>query len=228
MNRPGLLATAVLHGLALWAWGRLGDAHGAHASAAVRPAVAVRLLAAAPPPQHLATTMPLQPWTPTPLLIEAPELPPAPVVHDAVREVTSTAIATSARLPPPDRSAQEPPPVPLPASPLSPPSAPPPSSMADWLPAVLPPDHQACRVQQAERHYPALLRERGIEGRVVVRVRVDEAGHAAEVQVQTASGWRLLDEAARRVAAACPYQAARQGEQRLAAWIEYPIRFSLH
>ncbi|HLO94829.1 MAG TPA: energy transducer TonB [Burkholderiaceae bacterium] len=92
----------------------------------------------------------------------------------------------------------------------------------------MPPDHQDCKSRQVERHYPALLRERGIEGRVLVRVKVDEDGRAAEVLVQGASGWRLLDEAALQVAAACAYQPARRGEQRLMAWIEYPIRFTLH
>ncbi len=96
------------------------------------------------------------------------------------------------------------------------------------VPVTLPPEHQACNARQVARHYPALLRDRGIEGRVVVRVKVDEDGRASEVLVQGPSGWRLLDEAARQVAAACPYLPARRGEERLMAWIEYPVRFSLH
>lgn len=227
MNRPGLLATALLHGLALWAWRGLGDPHGPRAAPLGHPSVAVRLLPAAASPHRLHATMPPPPRPLTPLRIE-----PLEVVSDPV--VRERASATIAPLPQADHRPQEPSEAQLPLredlarSAPAPSLSPSPSPRTAWVPATLPPDHQACRAQQAERHYPALLRDRGIEGRVVVRVMVDEAGRAAEVQVQSASGWRLLDEAARRVAAACPYQPARQGEQRLAAWIEYPIRFSLH
>lgn len=223
MNRPGLVATALLHGLALWAWSSLGDPPGARTAPPGRPAVAVRLLATTATPPRLAAALPLEARPPAPLLIAPLELAEGP------REGAS---ATSARLQPADPGESQSKPAPLRLSQdLTPPASvpsPSPTTTTAWAPATLPPDHQACRAQQAERHYPALLRDRGIEGRVIVRVRVDEDGRAAEVQVQAASGWRLLDEAARRVAAACPYKPARQGEQRLAAWIEYPIRFSLH
>ena len=91
----------------------------------------------------------------------------------------------------------------------------------------MPADHRACSARQIDRHYPGLLRDRGIEGRVVLRVKVDTDGHAAEVVVAGGSGWRLLDEAARRVAESCPFIPARRGDQRLASWVEYPVRFAL-
>lgn len=93
--------------------------------------------------------------------------------------------------------------------------------------AALPPDHGSCSARGVARHYPAMLRERGIEGQVWLKVQVDPEGHAAEVVVQSGSGWRLLDEAARQVARSCPYLPARRGEQRLVAWVEYPVRFTL-
>ncbi|UXH77556.1 energy transducer TonB [Roseateles amylovorans] len=94
-------------------------------------------------------------------------------------------------------------------------------------PAALTAEHRLCSERQTARHYPALLRERGIQGLVRLRVKVDENGHAAEVLIADGSGWRLLDEAARRVAVSCPYLPARRGEQRLASWVEYPVRFAL-
>ena len=111
--------------------------------------------------------------------------------------------------------------APLPA--VVQPSAP----VAAELPATLPADHRLCSERQTARHYPALLRDRGVQGLVRLRVKVDPEGRAAEVVIAGGSGWRLLDEAARRVAESCPYTPARRGDQRLASWIEYPVRFAL-
>jgi protein TonB len=103
----------------------------------------------------------------------------------------------------------------------------PPSPTATDLPATLPADHRLCSERQTARHYPALLRDRGIQGLVRLRVKIDPEGRAAEVVIAGGSGWRLLDEAARRVAESCPYTPARRGDQRLVSWIEYPVRFAL-
>ena len=103
----------------------------------------------------------------------------------------------------------------------------PPAPVAAELPATLPADHRLCSERQTARHYPALLRDRGVQGLVRLRVKVDPEGRAAEVVIAGGSGWRLLDEAARRVAESCPYTPARRGDQRLASWIEYPVRFAL-
>lgn len=105
--------------------------------------------------------------------------------------------------------------------------APSPMALPLELPAELPADHRLCSERQTARHYPAMLRERGIQGLVRLRVKVDADGRAAEVVVSGGSGWRLLDEAARRVAASCPYIPARRGDQRLVSWVEYPVRFAL-
>lgn len=110
-------------------------------------------------------------------------------------------------------------------TPVAPPVAPP----AGFQQAVsFPADHRACSEHSVDSYYPALLRDRGIEGVVVLRVQVDERGRAAEVRVQHGSGWRLLDEAAAQVARACPFIPARRGDQTLVSWVEYPVRFALH
>ena len=74
---------------------------------------------------------------------------------------------------------------------------------------------------------PGVQETGGIQGQVVLRVKVDTEGRASEVLISGGSGWRLLDEAARRVAESCPYIPARRGEQRLVSWVEYPVRFAL-
>ncbi len=100
-------------------------------------------------------------------------------------------------------------------------------AMSQDQPASFPANHRACQDTQTTRYYPAMLRDRGVQGRVLLRVKVDAHGHAAEVQVAHGSGLRLLDEAARRVAESCPYVPARRGDQPVESWIEYAVRFAL-
>lgn len=114
-----------------------------------------------------------------------------------------------------------------PSGPLRvPPDRSPPAASTDQ-PAAFPASHQSCQDAQTTRHYPALLRERGVQGQVRLRVKVDEHGRAAEVLVAQGSGFRLLDEAARHVAESCPYLPARRGDQQVASWVEYAVRFAL-
>jgi len=59
--------------------------------------------------------------------------------------------------------------------------------------------------------YPAALAERGIQGRVVVRVTVDAAGKAAGVAVSESSRSLALDRAALAMVRAWPYAPAGKG-----------------
>ena len=54
-----------------------------------------------------------------------------------------------------------------------------------------------CRVPRIERAaYPALSRRLGEEGKLMLRVELDEKGHVNVVQVVDSSGFKRLDEAA--------------------------------
>ena len=75
--------------------------------------------------------------------------------------------------------------------------------------------------------HPALLRERGIEGAVTLRVKVDSQGRAADVQVLAGSGWRLFDDAALLRVRGCRFLPAMQGGQAIDSWVEFPVRFAL-
>ena len=75
--------------------------------------------------------------------------------------------------------------------------------------------------------HPAVLRERGIEGAVVLRVKVDVQGRPADVQMLAGSGWRLFDEAAMQQVRACRFFPATQGGQAIDSWVEFPVRFAL-
>ncbi|XHS80361.1 energy transducer TonB [Burkholderiaceae bacterium UC74_6] len=167
-------------------------------------------------------------------LIDAPARAPSPVAQLAV---------PVPRLTPPSMPALEAPlitlaapaagPTPAPVSVASPAVAiaaaavaPPPFAEPDYQ-AALPPSRQ-CTEQTVARHYPPLLRERGVEGRVLLRVRVDERGRAAEVLVSRGSGWRLLDEAAQRLTQDCRFVPAHRGGHALMSWVEYPVSFALN
>lgn len=169
-----------------------------------------------------------------------PDIPPPPVHIEAAAPVAVT--ATPLRLDPPAAAAIDPAAIAAPramatamaVAAVSTTAAPAPAAMTAQpapapsdTPASLPPDHRLCSDRQTARLYPAMLRERGVQGMVTLRVKVDADGRAAEVVVSGGSGWRLLDEAARRVAEACPFVPARRGDQRLVSWVEYPVRFAL-
>lgn len=75
--------------------------------------------------------------------------------------------------------------------------------------------------------YPLALREQGIGGVVWLRVWVDGDGRPGEIRLARGSGYRLLDDAAMRVVRHWRFVPARSGDQTLASWVEFPIRFAL-
>lgn len=85
------------------------------------------------------------------------------------------------------------------------------------------PDHGTC---PPARH-PAVLRDRGVEGQVHLRVLVGAEGRAREVQVVTPSGWRLFDEAARLQALQCRFVPATEDGVPVDRWVTYPVVFAL-
>jgi protein TonB len=75
--------------------------------------------------------------------------------------------------------------------------------------------------------YPITLRQRGIEGTVWLRVRVDRSGLPEQIILFKTSGYRLFDEAALRAVARWRFRPARSNGQYLASWVEFPVHFIL-
>lgn len=75
--------------------------------------------------------------------------------------------------------------------------------------------------------YPAVARRNGEQGRVVLRVHVNEGGTTDEVQVRTSSGFMRLDDAARDTVRRWKFIPARHGTEPVAAWVLIPISFRL-
>ena len=76
--------------------------------------------------------------------------------------------------------------------------------------------------------YPVLLREQGVGGVVWLRVWVDSDGYPSEIKLARGSGYRLLDDAALRAVRLWRFTPAKRGDNRLASWVEFPIRFTLN
>jgi protein TonB len=71
------------------------------------------------------------------------------------------------------------------------------------------------------KNYPRLARERGIEGEVRLRFRINSAGSVESVEIVKSSGYEILDSASvRAVSRAAPMPSVR-------GWIEVPIAYVL-
>ena len=76
-------------------------------------------------------------------------------------------------------------------------------------------------------YYPALSRRAGEQGRVVLRVLVNPAGGADEVEVRTSSGHPRLDQSARDTVRRWRFIPAKRGDESVPAWVLIPISFRL-
>ena len=170
----------------------------------------------APVPKPVPASLPSWPALPLPPLHIAEPSPVAPAAPSGQRETTLAAAgpATASRPGPEPAALQAPPPTSTSPA-LAGPAAP--------LLRAASADHRHC----PPAPYPPALRERGIEGAVVLRVRVDTRGQAADVHVLAGSGFRLFDEAALHQVRRCRFQPAMRGEAALESWVEFPVRFAL-
>ena len=77
------------------------------------------------------------------------------------------------------------------------------------------------------REYPALLRDAGIGGRVLVWFFISEDGVVLDTRVSESSGHLPLDEAALQVADVFRFSPALNREQIVQVWIQLPITFQV-
>ena len=118
-----------------------------------------------------------------------------------------------------------PPPVAEPMPATTPASVPAPPSPA---PApVTPPRFDADYLRNPAPEYPAFSKRRGEEGRVLLRVKVDEDGQPSAVTIHTTSGFERLDNAAVETVKRWKFVPARVGDAAVEAWVIVPISFHL-
>ncbi|MEQ1591714.1 MAG: energy transducer TonB [Thiobacillaceae bacterium] len=151
-----------------------------------------------PAPEEVATVFVnfIDPTPPPPKPKEPPRpKPPVPVKLDKPRPVEPPHYHLVAEAPivsPTEPVAPPPPPEPPVIAPPAPPAPPPQPAGPVNLSSEL---SVSCPVRPAPA-YPALSKKMGEEGKVVLRVELDEAGRFATVRVVSSSGFSRLDEAA--------------------------------
>lgn len=187
-----------------------------------------------------------EPPRPTP-----PEPPPTPPPQPAVEQVAPAPRKPPVRRNPMPEKRRTPSPsvltVPRP-EPVAPAPAPPESPVAQeaaaspavpassggaavaaagpGMPAALvPPLFHADYLDNPAPPYPSTSRRRGESGRVLLRVFVSADGKAERVEINTSSGFELLDAAAREAVARWRFVPARRGPEKVAAWVLVPISF---
>ncbi|HEX9265280.1 MAG TPA: energy transducer TonB [Candidatus Binatia bacterium] len=75
--------------------------------------------------------------------------------------------------------------------------------------------------------YPESARNEGREGRVLLRVLVDDHGRSKQVEINNSSGSEALDRAAAEAIKRWRFIPARYGDKAVESWIRVPIDFSL-
>ena len=94
-------------------------------------------------------------------------------------------------------------------------------------PPVTPPSFNAAYLNNPAPAYPTLSRRMGEEGKVVLRVFVNESGLPQDVQLKSSSGSNRLDSTAVDTVKQWKFVPARRGDTPIGAWVLVPISFSL-
>jgi protein TonB len=133
-------------------------------------------------------------------------LVPPPEVDVAIEPTTAAISATAADVPPP---------------------SPPPSAPASSGTAVIPEMSEVAYLVQPAPHYPPESRRIREQGLVMLRVLIDESGHAKAVEIYKSSGHPRLDEAARAAVARAIFKPYVDGGIARSAAAIVPVEFSL-
>ena len=75
--------------------------------------------------------------------------------------------------------------------------------------------------------YPEIARREGREGRVLLRVLVDDQGRTKAVEINSSSGNEALDRAAAEAVKRWHFHPARYGDKAVESWLRIPIEFRL-
>jgi protein TonB len=122
-------------------------------------------------------------------------------------------------------TAPAPPVTPAPAAPAAPPAAP--SQTADSRPPLTLPNLNADYLHNPAPPYPEQARERGEQGKVLVRALINTDGAVSELSMKRSSGFADLDRSALETVKKWRFVPARRGSEAVSAWVVVPITFSL-
>ena len=209
----GIAAVVLLHAVVLGALWQLEPVRAALRSTTLM----VDLIEIRPPPPP---ETPPKPLPSKPRVKPAPRRAPPPLpVLTTPPEAPTVQAAPTQPVPLPPIEAPPPPPAPVvAAAPAAPPAPPAP---------VTPPSFNADYLNNPAPAYPPVSRRMGEEGKVILRVHVNERGLPEEVQLRTSSGFSRLDAAALETVRQWKFVPARRGTSPVSAWVLVPISFSL-
>ncbi len=81
--------------------------------------------------------------------------------------------------------------------------------------------------QRAFPEYPDELRQQGIEGRVIVKILIDEQGNVIRTEILKSGGYAVLDSAAVQAARRFLFEPARLNDRPVKVWMTIPFNFRL-
>jgi len=90
-----------------------------------------------------------------------------------------------------------------------------------------PPVSHSRYLHNPKPRYPSAAQKRGMEGMVMVNVRVGRDGQPLEALIHTSSGYGVLDRAALKAVRNWRFEAARRGNTRVEGEVLVPINFEL-
>lgn len=182
-----------------------------HAAQAAPHEMLAALIAPEPTPKpELPEPRPATPKT-VPVAKKATRRP-APVLRAANPSPSAPAIAT----PPAEPLSEEPQEAAAPAA-SQPAAAPTPPKTVSGVEYIQPPQPE----------YPPVSKRLGEEGKVMLRILVNEKGQAERVEVHKSSGSLRLDEAARQAASRARFKPYLEDGRAVAVYALVPINFSI-
>lgn len=236
--------------------GTLGSTSSQEPALIVEFSVAAPTVGADAEPDGAAAKLPTPPEPPLPTPVEMAAQPPEPQLPRETTPEPEVAAEIAVDLPPPeeppplnmaDLKPAEPP-KPKPAAPKLAAPRPAAKSAALAQAATSPDTGTAAVTQQATAApadsivfdgrpryrvppkpaiYPARAIELGQQGEVLIRVRLDLDGAAAEIKLWRSSGFDTLDRSALAAVRGWHFHPAMRGGHAVAAWVEIPVRFHL-
>ena len=75
--------------------------------------------------------------------------------------------------------------------------------------------------------YPKNLRERDIEGKIILKILIDKEGKVQEIQIFKSSGYEAFDQTAVKSVWQCQFKPAKKGNQQRESWVLIPINFQI-
>ena len=75
--------------------------------------------------------------------------------------------------------------------------------------------------------YPESARRQGVEGTVLLKIRITEQGSVEDVQVERSAGHPDLDQSTMEAVQRWRFEPARRSGEPVAVWVQLPVVFKL-